>query len=303
MTDSSATGRFWLCPQCQRHVPIRTDVCQCGLDRTKLPVRVREVGGLRPAPEKPRGSGGLVAALAVVLACGALLYLGVRGFMTQEGGGPQGFRKLRLRGQDPQVVYVPVPVASSEATPPQPPSGETTPSADGDGGAQKADPSLDPRAVESAEPPAGLLGAAATPAPQVPPTPEASTLSETDVRRAAGAAQFEREVQVLSAKADQADIAWRRYVEGCRLEVTQVEAGAAVGGRTWFAAAWASSTTTRQTDACAEAGTFFALTDQVRRGMCGAEDRARHASVYPGTRRDLRSRYRMDWDGWDRICS
>ena len=107
----------------------------------------------------------------------------------------------------------------------------------------------------------------------------------------------------MSAKSDQADIAWKRYVEGCGLEVTHADAGAAIGGRTWFAVAWASTTTTRVTDACAEAGTFFALVDQIKRGMCVAEDRARQASVYPGTRREVRRKYRMDWDGWDSVCS
>src|SRR5574341_205526 len=27
---SSASGRFWLCPQCNRHVPTRQDTCRCG---------------------------------------------------------------------------------------------------------------------------------------------------------------------------------------------------------------------------------------------------------------------------------
>lgn len=126
MTDSSSTGRFWLCPQCRRHVPIRTDVCQCGLDRSRLPVKVQEVGGQGAAPENAPRSHGLVVVLAVVLACGGLLYWGLRGLMTQEAGGPEVPRKLHLRGQAPQVVFVPVPVAPP-GSPPEPEGQQPSP--------------------------------------------------------------------------------------------------------------------------------------------------------------------------------
>jgi hypothetical protein len=127
-------------------------------------------------------------------------------------------------------------------------------------------------------------------------------LSDTERHRLQGAVGFEQDLVRLSQKADQADIAWRRYVEGCRLEITTVSAGAFIGGRDWFGAAWASSVSTRPSEACAEAGTFYALTAQVKAGMCVAEENARVADVYPGDRRELRRRYRLDWDGWDRVC-
>jgi hypothetical protein len=127
-------------------------------------------------------------------------------------------------------------------------------------------------------------------------------VSEVDQRRAAGSAEFDAEMQILSRKADQADEAWSRFVVGCRLERTTAVAGGAVGGRDWFVFAFAGVTTTRWSDACTEAGTFFALVDQVKAGVCVAEDRARMSWVYPGTRRDIRRKYRLDWDGWDRVC-
>ena len=34
--------------------------------------------------------------------------------------------------------------------------------------------------------------------------------------------------------------------------------------------------------------------------MQAADEAARRADVYPGTRRDLRQRYRLDYAGWDR---
>jgi hypothetical protein len=39
--------------------------------------------------------------------------------------------------------------------------------------------------------------------------------------------------------------------------------------------------------------------DRLRDLSRQAEDQARRADVYPGTRRDLRQRYRLDNRGWD----
>ena len=53
---------------------------------------------------------------------------------------------------------------------------------------------------------------------------------------------------------------------------------------------------------CAEAQEFYALADEVKDGVCRADERARRAFVYPGTRRDLQSKFRLYWGGWDRAC-
>jgi len=49
---SSDTGRFWVCPECRKHVPSRQDACRCGFDRTKVPIQIRDV----PAREEPRAA-------------------------------------------------------------------------------------------------------------------------------------------------------------------------------------------------------------------------------------------------------
>jgi hypothetical protein len=140
------------------------------------------------------------------------------------------------------------------------------------------------------------------PLKRIPPAVADAELTDTDRRRASGTAEFETHMVQLSAKADRADLAWRRYVEDCRLEVTSGSAGAVGGTRGWFGYAWESATSPRATKTCMAAERFRALVDQVKDGMCVAEERARTASVYPGVRRELRTKYRLDWDGWDRIC-
>jgi hypothetical protein len=40
--------------------------------------------------------------------------------------------------------------------------------------------------------------------------------------------------------------------------------------------------------------------NQFRSAMITADELARRAEVYPGVRRDIRRRYRLDWTGWER---
>jgi len=39
---------------------------------------------------------------------------------------------------------------------------------------------------------------------------------------------------------------------------------------------------------------------QIHDAVAKASEGARRVGVYPGTMRDLRRKYRLDWDGWDR---
>lgn len=206
-------------------------------------------------------------------------------------------RRFRPWDHQPEVVYVPVPAVPAP-TSPSPSASGSGPSASIETGDARA---TYERVVPSppSTPPAFVVSDAHA---IVDVADLHSGLSETDRKRIDGAAEFAREMVILSEKADRADVAWNRYVAGCHLEVLSVSAGAFAGGRDWFGFAWASATASRPTEACAEAGTFFALVDQVKDGMCVAEERARRASVYPGIRRELRTKYRLDWDGWDRVC-
>jgi hypothetical protein len=96
-------------------------------------------------------------------------------------------------------------------------------------------------------------------------------------------------------RADTLDSYWDRFSRAC---LTQpVRTG---GDRPWFAI-WERSF---PTDAVAlgcvdEFQSFRDAADEVRTRLTQADEAARRAGVYPGTRRELRERYRLDWDGWN----
>ena len=71
MSVQFSNGRFWLCPQCRRHVPVRKHGCVCGFDRTTAQVEVREVAMHAPQSE-PQGRSSLATLLllAVIAALG-----------------------------------------------------------------------------------------------------------------------------------------------------------------------------------------------------------------------------------------
>ena len=141
------------------------------------------------------------------------------------------------------------------------------------------------------------------PLPSPSPSPAAAdaALTDTERQRRAGTAHLEAEMAALSELADSAGAAWRRYVAACPWTTKTMAVGAS-GGREWFDDAWPGARSTGQTRQCAEAEEFFVLADEVKRGICRADERARQAFVYPGTRRDLQTKFRLYSGGWDRAC-
>lgn len=290
----SQTGSFWICPKCRKHVPTRSQVCQCGFDRhaSTEPVSNVSLRGTEPLRESSDSRRGwfpwaAVAALALVA--------GVYVAMRTPGSSPapadtelaRRLRRLREPPPPPQVVYVPVPVAPTAS-----PGGNPLP--EPVNGSDTSSPLVMPTA--------GVAPETAPAPPPLPPPESVPQESEVDAKRRAGAEEFDREIASLSRKADQADIAWQRYLSGCRENVTTATSVAGVADRDWLVFAGATVTTSQWTEACAEAGSFFALMRQVREGVCVAEDRARQHWVLPGVRRDIRHRYRLDWEGWDNAC-
>lgn len=76
MATPSETGRFWICPECKRHVPTRKDACHCGFDRTQVPVRMREVSAQATSSAQPERSfiAGAWPFIAIALLVGYIAY-------------------------------------------------------------------------------------------------------------------------------------------------------------------------------------------------------------------------------------
>jgi len=285
VSDPAATGQFWICPSCRKHVPVRSAACRCGcakndsapvvdggIDAAAAHVRPRHrVSPLRLAT---------VGSVAAVMA-GAV-------FFSLHG-------LWRDSPPAPRVIYVPVPVPAGSTQPEDHPKGAALSSPDAPG----ATTARTPAAAPVASPSAPSLPSAK---PARVKAAEVAQLENTaDHMRAAGATAFEQSMRVLSAKADQADGAWRQYLKSCRMSTPSVTV-AGIAEHDWLAVDGAGVPASQLTNACGETGRFFVLARQVRDGMCLAEEKARQALVYPGTIRALRRKYRLDSDGWDRAC-
>ncbi len=122
--------------------------------------------------------------------------------------------------------------------------------------------------------------------------------SDMEIQRDQGVVNFERAVQQLARMADQVDGYWERNASEC----TRPSAGAAQGDRAWFDL-WdrPDAVVDSQKVGCGSwLQSMQANANRVRQGMEQAADYARRMGVYPGTQREIRRRYRMDWDGWNR---
>jgi S1-C subfamily serine protease len=137
------------------------------------------------------------------------------------------------------------------------------------------------------------LGTAQAPSLQ---TGLAAGASETDMARRNGASRFEQAMQQAAQRADQIDAQFKRFTSNCL--VTPV---AHDGQRDWFIFrdqapafktpdTWCSSFANDLQGYARQFGTF----------MADSSEQARRAGVYPGTLRETRRKYRVDWTGWDR---
>ena len=107
----------------------------------------------------------------------------------------------------------------------------------------------------------------------------------------------------LSDWADRTETAWLRFPEACRREVTTVTVPRrGTADREWLPVASLPIDRVQWPAACGDPSNFTSLLQQLKVAVCRAEDLAHRAFVYPGTRRDIRHRYSLDWSGWDSVC-
>jgi len=121
--------------------------------------------------------------------------------------------------------------------------------------------------------------------------------SDGDQLRTRGEQEYARALDTAARGATEIDSFWTRYAPGC------VASAMAAGDRPWFAVFTSGgvrlgSSTTIDCQGWLDAVKTRAET--VRADVERAAEAARQRGVFPGTTRDLRRHYRLQWTGWDR---
>jgi S1-C subfamily serine protease len=131
---------------------------------------------------------------------------------------------------------------------------------------------------------------------QAPSLQVGSRETEMDVARTGGTMRFEQAMQAAAQRADQIDQQWKRFQANC------VAGGfSGDGQREWFAARdQAPAYKTPHSGCTAFARDLQVYVRELSDFMVQAGEQARRAGVYPGTLRDIRRKYRIDWSGWER---
>jgi S1-C subfamily serine protease len=120
--------------------------------------------------------------------------------------------------------------------------------------------------------------------------------SGSDGARERASKEYEQAVAQLARRADALDDRWRSFIRICY-------EGRVVGA---FDHAWFALWDQRAMQGTVSAGCSGAFSDlrqdaeNIRRDVGAVDEVARRADVYPGTRRDLLRRYRLDYPGWAR---
>ncbi len=121
--------------------------------------------------------------------------------------------------------------------------------------------------------------------------------SDGDQLRTRGEQEYARALDAAARGATELDSFWTRYAPGC------VASAVASGDRPWFAVFTSGGVRLGSSTSVDCAGWLDAVktrAETVRVDVERAAEIARQRGVFPGTTRDLRRHYRLQWSGWDR---
>jgi len=121
--------------------------------------------------------------------------------------------------------------------------------------------------------------------------------SDGDATREQGARRYEQVLQAIARSADQVDSNWERNARYCVASAAQTG-----GDRPWFATYVANGVRLALSNSYDCFGWFDnvkAAAGQIKDAMDKGAELARRDGVYPGTIREIRRKYRLDWSGWD----
>jgi len=136
----------------------------------------------------------------------------------------------------------------------------------------------------------------ATPVP--PPAIADTPPSEAELRRLQGTEAFDMNMKTLADAADKVDAQWNNYSSVC------ARPGRPSGSpdRPWFPLVTDPSSIVNEANPRCRSlvDNLRNYVQQIADGMRQSNDWARRAGVYPGVQRELRRKYRMSWDDWER---
>jgi S1-C subfamily serine protease len=125
---------------------------------------------------------------------------------------------------------------------------------------------------------------------------QSTSANESDVQRTRATRTYESTLAAVAKRADQLDSYWRRFRTECY-------DGSIAGGfdREWFSVFERDKMRGTVSPACLNTfSNFVADANAIKANIAAAEEAARKGDVFPGVRRDLRQKYRLDYAGWDR---
>jgi hypothetical protein len=123
-----------------------------------------------------------------------------------------------------------------------------------------------------------------------------SAASDADAARERSVRAYEKDVATLARRADALDGRWRSFKSSCY-------EGRVVGAfdHEWFALWEPKAMQGAVSSGCGQAfNDLRRVAQDIRDDVATVNEAARQADIYPGTRRDVLRRHRLDYAGWER---